>query len=179
MTSSTLPNTIDNIFQQYQEPKALFDALMPALGETLKCDRVFLYVRNPDTKIGIVPVCWRLRSDIPEVLDPDWKHEPDSLISEDPMFAAAVRTEPSIYIEDVENTSPDILSVEFERSSFGHRALVHAHLCYENQLWGILQPCIFHYPRVWSKFDREVIAKVENKLTHIVVEYVKQFTALV
>jgi GAF domain-containing protein len=175
MTNSTLPNTLNNIFEKYQEPKALFDALMPVLGETLKCDRVFLYVRNPDTQIGIVPVCWRLRSDIPEVLDSDWKQEPASLTSEDPMFAAAVRTEPSIYIQDVENTSPDILSVEFERSSFGHRALVHAHLCHQNQLWGILQPCMFNHPRVWSEFDREIISSVEEKLTPVVVDYVKQF----
>lgn len=176
MTSSTLPNTLNSVFEQHSQPKALFDALMPALGEILKCDRVFLYVRNPNTKIGIVPVCWRLLSSIPEVLDSDWKLEPASLTSEDPMFAAAVRTEPSIYIEDVETASPDVLSVEFERSSFGHRALVHAHLCHENQLWGILQPCMFNTPRAWSQFDHEVISSVETLLTPAVVKYVNQFT---
>ncbi len=174
MTSS-IPNILESVFEEYSRPEVLFDALMPVLGEILKCDRVFLYVRNPDTKIGIVPVCWRLNSEIPQVLDSDWKEEPASLTSEDPMFAAAVRTEPSIYIEDVETASPDVLSVEFERSSFGHQALVHAHLTHENQLWGILQPCMFNTPRAWSEFDREVISWVEKKLTPVVVEYVKQF----
>ncbi|MBF2067422.1 MAG: GAF domain-containing protein [Calothrix sp. C42_A2020_038] len=173
MTNLTLPKAIESVFEKFHEPKPLFVALMPVLGEILKCDRVFLYARNPDTKVGIVPVCWRRSSDIPEVLDSDWKEEPASLTSEDPMFAAAVQTKPSIYVEDVETASPDIVNREFEHSTFGHRALIHSHLCYENQLWGILQPCIFGTSRPWSDFDRIVMSEVETKLTPVVVKYIR------
>jgi hypothetical protein len=41
------------------------------------------------------------------------------------MFAAALRTEPLIIIEDVEIRQPDILNKQFERETFGHRALIH------------------------------------------------------
>lgn len=152
-----------------------FSALMPALGEFLNCDRSFLYLRNPQTRWGRVPFCWVQNADIPKVYDSDWKPEPDSLTDEDPMFAAAVRTDPSIFVEDVETASPEVLNSQFERENFGHRALVHAHLSHEGQLWGVLQPCVFGQPRIWSETDKQTIAQVVEKITPLAVEYVRKF----
>jgi hypothetical protein len=40
-------------------------------------------------------------------------------------------------------------------------------------LWGILQPCVFDQPRVWSEFDRFVMTQVTEKITPLAVAYVK------
>lgn len=171
-SQQTFPSELEEIFTQHQDPDAVFSALLPALVRILECDRAFLYLRNPQTKMGRVPYCWCKDASIPEVYDPDWKPEPDSLVREDPMFAAAVRTDPSIFVEDVETASPEVLNVEFERENFGHRALVHAHICHDNQLWGVLQPSVFGRPRVWSDRDRYLISEVVQRIRPIVVAYV-------
>lgn len=91
---------------------------------------------------------------------------------EDPLFAAALRTDASIFVEDVETADLAVVNLAFEQKSFGHRALIHSHLCHDGQLWGVLQPCIFGRPRVWTEFDRSVIAGVERQLTPLVVTFV-------
>ncbi len=68
---------------------------------------------------------------------------------------------PSVYIEDVDKAAPDVLNRDFERKTFGHRALVHAHVQADGELWGILQPCVFGKPRQWSPSER---AYVERQL---------------
>jgi GAF domain-containing protein len=168
-----LPTVLAQILAEHSDPKAVFSALMPAVGEVLQCDRCFLYLRNPQTLFGKVPFCWQRSNDFPNVNDPESKQEPTSLPKEDPLFAAALRTEPSIFVEDVETASPEIVNLAFERQTFGHRALIHAHLCQDGALWGILQPCIFGKPRIWTQKDRSIIAQLEKKITPLAVAYVK------
>jgi GAF domain-containing protein len=160
------PATIETILSEH----------LPVLGEQLNCDRCFLYVRNPQTQLGKVIACWRRHSEIPNIFDDEWKPEPASLPDEDPLFAAALRTDPSIFIEDVETASPKIVNKDFEHKTFGHRALIHAHLCFEGQLWGILQPCVFAQPRNWTNSDHQIIAQATQQLTPLVVAYIKQFS---
>lgn len=169
---TTFPQ-LETLLKHEQDPETLFAELLPVLGEALQCDRCFLYLRNPQTQMGRVPYCWRRNDQIPEVFDPDWKPEPDSLADEDPMFAAALRTEPSIFVEDVETASSDVLNREFERENFGHRALIHAHLRQDGQLWGVLQPCVFGRSRIWTAADRAAIAEVEKILTPLAIAYIK------
>ncbi len=164
--------TIDKIFSESKEPLAVFTALLPEMGEVLQCDRIFLYLRNPDTKFGKVVACWRRNAEIPDVDDYQWKQEPESLPQEDPLFAAAILAKPSVYIENVETASSDVVNKDFEQKTFGHRALVHAHLCQDGQLWGILQPCVFGKPRIWTKSDRFIISQVENKITPLIINYI-------
>jgi len=164
--------TIDKIFSIHQEPLAVFTALLPAMGEVLQCDRIFLYLRNPQTKFGKVVNCWRRNLEIPDVDDYQWKKEPESLPQEDPLFAAALHTKPSVYVEDVNTASINVVNKDFEQKTFGHRALVHAHLCQNGQLWGILQPCVFGKPRIWTKNDRSIINQVEFKITPLVISYI-------
>ncbi|MBU7584752.1 MAG: GAF domain-containing protein [Nostoc sp. TH1S01] len=176
MTNSVLPEAVQQVLETYSEPDDIFTAILPIVGEILQCDRCFLYLRNPQTKMGKVGYCWRRNEDIPDVREPDWKLEPEWLPHEDPLFAAALRTAPSIYVEDVETASPEVLNKNYERENFGHRALIHAHLCQDNQLWGILQPCVFGQPRVWTESDHAFIRQMENKLTSLVAIYVKKST---
>jgi len=164
--------TIDKIFNEYQEPVAVFTALLPAVGEALQCDRIFLYLRNPQTKFGKVVNCWRRNLEIPDVDDYQWKQEPEDLPQGDPLFAAALCNQPSIFVEDVETANPQIVNKDFEQKTFGHRALVHAHLCQDGQLWGILQPCVFGKSRIWTKSDRLIINQVELKITPLVITYI-------
>jgi GAF domain-containing protein len=174
MTDIALPGTIQGVLDKYSEPDALFSALLPILGQVLKCDRCFLYLRHPETKLGKITHIWRRNPDIPDIGNPEWELEPASLPQEDPMFAAALRTDPSIYVEDVETADPTVLNKDFERRSFGHRALIHAHLCHNGQLWGVLQPCVFAQSRVWSDSDRAIVTQLEKQLGRAVVEYVKK-----
>lgn len=173
MNDQIFPPKLDKILSDNATPDAVFAALLPELGGVLACDRIFLYLRDPQTTMGKVPYCWRRSEEYPEILDPDWKKEPESLPQEDPLFAAALRTEPSIFVEDVETANPSILNKEFEHKEFGHRALIHAHLCDNNLLWGVLQPCVFGQPRVWTDFDRFVINKVTEKIAPLAVAFVK------
>lgn len=172
MTNLTLPATIQSILDKYTEPDSVFSAILPAVGEVLECDRCFLYLRNPQTQFGKVAYCWRRHQNIPDITYPEWELEPASLPQEDPLFAAALRTEASVYIEDVETANPKVVNKEFERQHLGHRALIHAHLCQDGQLWGILQPSVFGQKRIWSDFDHAVITQLESKLTPLVVKYI-------
>lgn len=173
MTDLTIPEAIQNILEKHHEPHNVFTALLPVIGEVLQCDRCFLYLRNPQTKVGKVAFCWRRNQEIPEILDSDWKPEPPSLTQEDPLFAAAVRTDPSVYVEDVETASPEVVNREFEHKNLGHRALIHSHLVWNGQLWGILQPSVFGTKRVWSEFDHAVVSELESRLAPLAVAYIK------
>ncbi len=182
MAHQVLPAILEKILTSDSEPEAVFSELLPALGEVLQGDsqaghasihRCFLYLRNPHTKIGKIAYCWRRSDRYPDVTDSDWKPEPESLPDEDPLFAAAVRAQPSIFVEDVETASPEIVNRDFEQKNFGHRALIHSHLCQDGLLWGILQPCVFEQPRVWTDFDHSVIAQVEKRITPLAIAYVK------
>ena len=164
---------LNKILSENSTPDAIFSALLPALGDLLQCDRCFLYVRHPQTHIGKVVSCWCRSPEYPDVTDLEWKAEPASLANEDPLFAAALRTDPSIFVEDVETADPKVVNKDFEHKTFGHRALIHAHLCCEGQLWAILQPCVFGQPRIWTETDRAIISAVIDRLTPIVINYVK------
>lgn len=172
MNDPILPQIQDEISSHDQTPEAIFPLLMRAVGENLNCDRVFLYLRNPQTQTGKVPYCWCRKSKYPDVTTVEWKKEPASLAQEDPLFAAALRAEPSIFVEDVETANPEIVNKDFEAKAFGHRALIHAHLCSDGLLWGVLQPCVFDRPRVWTYVDRELIAAVTQKITPLAVAFV-------
>ncbi len=171
--TTTLPTSLQTLLKRDLPTEDKFRALLPTLGEVLQCDRCFLYLRNPQTHIGKVAFCWRRKPEFLDVTDPDWKLEPDSLPQEDPLFAAALRTAPSVFVEDVETASPDVVNVEFERKYLKHRALVHAHICTGGQLWGILQPSVFDHPRVWTDFDRATIQQLAEQLTPEIVAFVK------
>jgi GAF domain-containing protein len=173
--NKALPVSVAQIFARNQAPEALFTALMSALGESLDCDRCFLYLRDPETRMGRVPFCWIRNASVPRVYDEDWKAEPESLLLEDPMFAAALKTSPSITVNDIETASPEVLNRQFEQKSFGHRALIHAHLSYENRLWGVLQPCVFNSPKYWSDEEQQLVDRVASLITPHAVHYVKMY----
>lgn len=174
MLNASLPFVLERILESEAAPIAIFHELLPILGEVLHCDRIFLYLRHPETRRGTTACCWRRTSEFPDTTNIRWEQEPESLTSEDPMFAAAVAGKNSIFVEDVETADPTVLNRDFERKNFGHRALIHGHLVQDGQLWGVLQPCVFGKPRIWSDFDRSVIQQLIPKLTPLAIAFVQQ-----
>ncbi len=174
-----LPPSIANVLNTSSKPDLLFNALLPELGAYLDCDRCFLYLREPNKGMGKVPFCWVRTDNIPMVYDEGWNLDSPSLPDRDPMFAAALRTEPSIIVNDVETASPDILNKEFERETFGHRALIHAHICFEGQLWGVLQPSVFGRPRQWTQLEAAAIEQLVQAITPSVISYVMSYNPTV
>lgn len=168
--------TLEAIFQTSDKADVILPVVVTLIGETLECDRCFLYLRDPATRMGKVPFCWRRHDHIPEVWDADWKLEPPSLSTEDPMFAAALQTAPSIYVDDVEVASPNVLNRQLEQEHFGHRALIHAHLCQDGQLWGVLQPSVFGHPRQWTSRDRQRMTSVEQAIVPFAIAYIQTET---
>ena len=164
-------SSLQSIFSTYTEPEALFNALLPEICQTLQTDRCFLVVRHPDSRM-YRNFCWRSKPEFPDLSTAGWEQEQE-WEQDDPMFATALRTESSIFVEDIKTALPTVLNREFERKNFGHRALIHAHLCHAEQLWGILQPCIFNHSRSWSEADRHLINHLIAALTPIVVQYVQ------
>lgn len=173
MIHSTTSARIQNIFESSDNLEIILPPLLSLIGEQLQCDRCFIYLRHPSTGMGKVPSCWCRTPDIPKILDANWKPEPASLADEDPMFAAALRAEPSLFIEDVETAKPEVLNRTFERENFGHRALIHSHLRQNGELWGVLQPCVFEHPRHWSVPDRCFITAIEQQILPFAIAYVK------
>ncbi|MEG3439972.1 GAF domain-containing protein [Pannus brasiliensis CCIBt3594] len=152
-------------------PREVFDAFLPVLGEILQVDRCFLLVRDPVRRYHEI-FCWRRSDEFPDTSTGGWEKERE-WEREDPMFAAALACKPSIFVEDIETAPPNVLNRRFERENLGHRALIHGHLCRDGRLRGILQPCVFDRPRIWSEFDRSVIGSALDRLTSIVVDYVR------
>lgn len=171
MADQNLPEALETIFKQFaHQPEALFEALLPRLCDVLQADRCFLHARNPHTRM-YRSFCWRRSPDFLDISTEGWEAEMQ-WEQDDPMFAAALRTEPSIVIEDIEAAAPTVLNREFERKHLGHRALIHAHITDNNLLWGILQPSVMAAPRPWSEFDRLTVLAVVERLQPFVQEYV-------
>jgi len=142
------------------------------VGPHLRADRCFLYVRNPDQGRGRIAFVWRLDEAVPDPRH-DWQDDTSNLPKEDPLFRAALAAQPSVYVDDVTEAGPDVLNQEFERRTFGHRALVHAHITNNGQLWGILQPCVFGHPRHWTAAEREYLDAAVPLFLPVVQDYMR------
>jgi GAF domain-containing protein len=165
-----LPTILEKVFT-HSEPDAVFTALMVALCQVLQCDRCFLYLRNPQTSQGKITHSWVSDSQRPNLLGSDWIEEID-IATKDPLMLLAFRTPEAVFVEDIETAGSDILNLTYEQEYFGHRALIHAPIYHEGQLFGILEPCVFETPRVWTDSDRAIIAEVQTRLAPLAAVYV-------
>lgn len=174
ITSPVLPKNLEQIFKT-ENLAELLSALMREIVDILQCDRCFLYLRDPATRLGKAAFCYCRHQEIPNVAGNEWSPELSSSLEEqDPMFAAALSCQPSIFVEDIETATPEKVNRQFEQEHFGHRALIHGHLCHEGKLWGILQPSVFAKPRIWTTSDRQLIKAIAERTTPLVIEYVQQ-----
>ncbi len=163
---SILPIALEEIFNQ-ETPERICTALMPALCEALKCDRCFLYLRHPQTGQGRITHCYSRSPEYPNLTGGTWIQEGD-VATKDPLMAIAFRTSEAVFVEDIETAGADIVNLTYEQERFGHRALIHAPIYYDGQLYGILEPCVFGYPRVWTERDRQITALVQERLGDLI-----------
>jgi len=154
-----------------QAPTATINQLLEQIGTHLQVDRCFLYVRDPAAGMGRIAFCWRKNDVVPNPIH-DWQADTTDLPEEDPLFRAALACRPSVFVEDVETAAPDVLNRDFEHQTFGHRALIHAHITENGQLWGILQPCTFGRPRYWTPQERVWIEGMLPHFLPLIQEYI-------
>ena len=153
-------------------PAESLQGALELVGPHLRADRCFLYVRDPTQGRGRIAFVWRLDEAVPDPRH-DWQDDTGDLPGEDPLFRAALAARPSVYVDDVTEAGPDVLNQEFERTTFGHRALVHAHITDRGQLWGILQPCVFGHPRHWTAAEREYLDAAVPLFLPVIQEYMR------
>ncbi len=171
---NSLPDAIDAIIIKSYAPAETLNEIVQTVGLALRADRCFLYVRQPDRQRGRIAFCWRKDDTIPDVIQPDWQADTTDLPKEDPLFRAAIEMRPSVYVSDVETATPDVLNREFEHETFGHRALIHAHVQQNDQLWGILQPAVFGEPRQWTSDEKVAIETLLPRLHPVIERFVTE-----
>lgn len=174
MPIESLPATIDALLMKGHAPDETLNQVVQIVGTSLSADRCFLYVRQPGRARGRTAFCWRKNDQIPDknTIQPDWQPDMTDLPAEDPLIRAGLTMKPSVYVDDVETATPDVLNREFEQETFGHRALIHAHIQHDNQLWGILQPCVFGRPRHWTDEEKTQIEAILPRLQPVIKAYV-------
>ena len=174
-TGESLASAIDALLSNQLDPADTLNQVVQIVGTALNADRCFLYVRQPDQSRGRTAFCWRKNDQIPtkNTIQPDWQLDTTDLPAEDPLIRAGLAMKPSVYVDDVETATPDVLNQAFERETFGHRALIHAHIQQDNQLWGILQPCVFGQPRHWTDDEKAQIETILPRLQPVIAAYVK------
>jgi len=172
-TTDTLADTVTELIKQGQSPAVTLDAIVACVGQSLQADRCFLYVRQPALGLGRTAFCWRRHADIPtkNTIQPEWQADTTDLPNEDPLIRAGLAMKPSVYVDDVETAGPEVLNRQFEDETFGHRALIHAHIQKDGQLWGILQPCMFDGSRHWTAQEKEQIEAILPLLQPLITAF--------
>lgn len=170
----SLSAQIDELVRAGDSPADTLRQVVESVGKALNADRCFLYVRQPDQGRGRTAFCWRKNEDVPDknTVQPNWQADTDELLAEDPLIRAGLAMKPSVYVDDVETAGPEVLNRQFERETFGHRALIHAHIQRDNKLWGILQPCMFGSPRHWTDEEKSQIEAILPCLQPVIEAYV-------
>lgn len=175
ITIDSLSTAIDALIAEDRSPSDTLTEVVHYVGQALNADRCFLYVRQPEQARGRTAFCWRKNDRVPDrnTIQPNWQPDTTELPAEDPLIRAGLNMKPSVYVDDVETASPEVLNRKFEEETFGHRALIHAHVQQDNQLWGILQPCMFGHPRHWTDTEKAAIEAVLPRIQPIIAAYVR------
>jgi len=172
MSAPVVPHEIGELFERSQAPSALLDALMPGLCRALDCPRCLLFLRDPERRLSCLTHSWWDKPEHAFSGPTAWFEEPESLASDDPLFGEALRNPKAIFVDDIERAGPQVLNLEYERREFRHRGLIHAPIYHHGRLVGILEPCVFDAPRLWSAEDRALTAWLQQRLGPIAAAYV-------
>lgn len=170
----SLPPAIATLFQNQTNPDIVFTQLMPAIVDALQCDRCFLFIRDPERQQTQITHGYSRDNRWPTMVQSGWNHDSGNLAAKDPLTASAYRSPEIHFIEDIETASPDVLDLNLERAVFGHRALAHTPIYHDGEFYGVLEPCVFDQPRVWTEGDRTLIHELQRQLGPLVVQYLQQ-----
>jgi GAF domain-containing protein len=168
-TDLLLPAELEQVFA-LKQPDALLTALMPALCQVWQCERCFLCLRDPATTLTRITHSYCARDDRENLIEADWVPEDDAILN-DPLMILAFQTAEAVYVEDVETADATVVNLAYEQQVFKNRALIHAPIYVKGNLYGILEPCVFDQPRVWSEFDRWITVQMQQRLGKWVLRY--------
>jgi GAF domain-containing protein len=172
MREDPIPKDLKSLLEEGGSDDVLLTRLSERYARSISADRCILFLRNPDDRRSKATHEWvraprfRFRRG-----DRGWVAPSATLLEDDPMFAEALRNPVALYIEDVEAADPALVNREYERA-FGHRALIHAPFYHAGKMFGILEPCVFDEPRVWSETDRLITAWVQERFAPHAAAYV-------
>lgn len=165
----------NNFCNESQEATTIFNSLMVAMVELLQCDRCLLYLRDPLLKMGQILHCHCVHPEIPNLQDSKPYLEPVYLAAKNPLFAAALQCERNIFLNRIDSVSFNQSDFDFFQKKYeGQQSLIQAHICSQNELWGIFQASQFKRPRPWTKFDRDLTTTIVDKITPLATMHVKR-----
>lgn len=168
-TDLLLPAELEHVFA-IKQPDALLTALMPTLCQVWQCERCFLCLRDPATTLTRITHSFCTREDRENLIEADWLPEDEAILN-DPLMILAFETAEAVYVEDVETADASVVNLAYEQQVFKNRALIHAPIYVKGNLYGILEPCLFDQPRVWSDYDRWITVQMQQRLGKWVLRY--------
>ena len=164
------PGELEAIFHKANSDEQLLSQLLPVLGNLLKCDCCFLYLRHPQHRFGKISHYWATSDQYASIVEPDWHSEPEALL-DSPLFEAAIATEHSVFVENVDTEYTNLRKIDpFIRTE---QSIAQGHIIKQDQLWGILRVCIFERTRNWMQFDRSLIIHSIQRLQPTVINYME------
>lgn len=165
------PGELEAIFHKANSDEELLSQVLPVLGNLLKCDCCFLYLRHPQHQFGKISHYWTASDQYPDMVEPDWHSEPEALL-DSPLFEAAIATEHSVFVKNIDTEYASLRDIDpFIRTE---RSIAQGHIVKQDQLWGILRVCTFKRTRNWMQFDRSLIIHSIQRLQSTVVNYMEQ-----
>ena len=169
-----LPSPLDKVFTDQTDLSIFFDNLMHGIVDLLRCDRCYLYIRDPKLLSYQIPHCYCANPEIPSLLQTKTKTESFYRSEIDPLFAAAVDGKSNIFIENIETLAQQNETQDFWQKNYqGHKSLIQSHLLIGGELWGIIQAAQFSYSRPWNSFDRSIMSEIVNRTTPLLTVYVR------
>lgn len=173
-----LPSPLDKTFAHSQELPSFFNNLVRDVNKILGSDRCYLYLRDPELLLYQVTHCYCTDPSIADLTQAEPTTEPYYIFEQDPFFAAALEKKSNIYVDDIQNLILQEQAKEQDSSwssnYLEHKALIQAHLVIEEQLWGIIRVEQFQKLRPWTKFDRDLINLIGDRITPLATVYVRK-----
>jgi GAF domain-containing protein len=163
------------LFASGRSVDEILQELMRAYGTALDCDRCLLFLRDPASTKSKMTHQWVRRPDYAfQRPDRGWQPQSPTLVDDDPMYAEALRNPEALYIDDVEAADPALVNAPYELEHFGHRALIHAPVYHDGEMWGVLEPCVFGAARAWSDDDKSLTRLVQNHIGPLAADHVRR-----
>lgn len=169
-----LPSPLDQTFASKEDLPDFFASLIFDLGKILGCDRLFLYIRDPELNIYQIPHCYCSEPNIPELTQKQSKPEPYDLKDDDPLFAAALEGQPIVCIDDLQKLAHGEKGDFWQKHYCNQKSLIQVHLYIENRLWGFIRASQFNNDRPWTKFDRDLLVSIVDRIVPLTTVYVKR-----
>ena len=166
---------INKLFDASIDSDTALTGLMEVLARGLSCDRCLLFLREPHSRKTRMTHQWAASPEH-EVsrAGQEWTAESPTLPDEDPMYREALTNPGALYIDDIEKADPNLVNAAYELEHFGHTALIHAPIHKDGLMYGIIEPCVFSGPRVWSSADRVLTALAQERCIPSVVDYIAE-----